>query len=147
MSSTDPLSRLVAGLESSLAMYLADSGIASYPGSPEIKRVLAATAADHRDVLARAAEVLAERERPLPRAGYPIAFTAIHDLGLEALLPRIIGSLEGQVRDCESVTAAAADDATARELAAAAAAATRRHVDSLRNLAARLKAGLSGRSA
>jgi hypothetical protein len=37
---SDPLARLVATLESSPAMYLADSGLASYPGASEIRAAI-----------------------------------------------------------------------------------------------------------
>lgn len=144
MAATDPLFRLVAVLQSSPAMYLADSGIGSYPGAEDLKRAIAALVVDQRGVMGRAVAVLDQREVPPPRRGYPIAYTAWHDLGLEALLPRVIESLQRQIGECESIVTAGAGDATVTGLAGEAIASGRRHLDLLKQLAARLRAGLSG---
>jgi len=146
MAAHDQLARLVAVLESSPAMYLADSGLASYPGPNEIRIGLSAIAADHRRVLARAAETLAEREVAAPRTRYPLAFTGWHDVDLGWLLSRVLERLRAQLGELDCI-ASAPDDAAARELAAEAAAVTRRHVDRLADLAARHRAGLSGQPA
>jgi hypothetical protein len=146
MAATDPLARLVATLESSAVMYLADSGLASYPGPDDVRRGLADLAADHRRVVGRAAEVLAEREATVPRTAYPLAFTGWHDVGLGWLLPRIIDGLRTQI-DALDALAATPEDATTRDLATEAASASRRHADRLADLATRLRAGLAGQSA
>jgi hypothetical protein len=143
---TDPLARLVAALESSAVMYLADSGLASYPGPDDVRRGLADLAADHRRVLARAAEFLAEREFVVPRTAYPLAFTGWHDVDLGWLLPRVVASLRKQLGELDAL-AATPDDAAARDLAAEAATVTRRHADRLADLATRLRAGLAGQPA
>jgi hypothetical protein len=139
---SDPLRRLVAALESSLAMYVSDSGIASYPGAEEIRLALADVVGDHRSLLDRAGTVLAEREVTAPRTAYPLAFTAWHDLDLAYLLPRVIDGLKGQIAVLESVAATAGDDTTAGELAREAVAINRRHVDRLAQLVAKSRAGL-----
>jgi len=143
MPAPDQLARLVATLESSPALYLADSGLASYPGPDEVRRGLADLAADHRRVLARAAEILAEREVLTPRTRYPLSFSAWHDVDLGWMLPRVVDGLRKQVAEFDCI-AATPDDAAARELAAEAAAASRRHADRLGDLATRLRAGLVG---
>jgi hypothetical protein len=142
----DPLARLVTTLESSAAMYLADSRLETYPGPEDVRRGLADLAADHRRVVARAGEILAEREVAMPRTAYPLAFTGWHDVDLGWLLPRVVESLRKQLGTLDAL-AATPDDATARELAADAAAATRRHADRLADLATRLRAGLAGQPA
>jgi len=142
----DPLARLVATLESSAVMYLADSGFASYPGPDDVRRGLADLAADHRGVLGRAAEILAEREVTLPRTAYPLAFTGWHDVDLGWLLPRVVASLRRQIGELDAL-AATPDDAATCDLAAEAAASSRRHADRLADLAARLRAGLAGQPA
>ena len=144
MSVADPLSRLVAVLESSLAMYLSDSGISSYPGPEELRQALADLAGDFRGVIERAGAILQDREVPPPRTAYPLSFTACHDLDLTAMLPRVVESLRRQVPEFTAI-AAAADDAAAADLAGEARAATERHVARLEQLAAKLRAGLSGR--
>lgn len=146
MAATDQVARLVAVLESSPAMYLADSRLETYPGPAEVRRGLAEIAADHRRVLGKAAEILAEREVAAPRARYPLAFSAWHDVDLGWLLPRVIDALRKQLGEFDCI-AAAPDDAAARDLAAEAAATTRRHVDRLVDLATRLRAGLAGQPA
>jgi hypothetical protein len=142
MPASAPLRRLVATLESSLAMYISDSGIWSYPGPEEIKLALADLVGDHRSLLDRAGTVLAEREVAAPRTAYPLSFTALHDLDLKNLLPRVIQGLEAQAVACESVAAVAGDDTTAVELAREAVQTNRRHADQLRQLLAKSRAGL-----
>ena len=143
MAASDQLARLVSTLEPSAVMYLADSGLSSYPGPDDVRRTLGDLAAAHRDVLTRAAGILAEREVAVPRPAYPLAFTGWHDADLGLLLPRVLDGLRKQVGELDCI-AATPDDAAARDLAAEAAAATRRHADRLADLAARLRAGLTG---
>ena len=145
-ATSDPLARLVTTLESSAVMYLADSGLPSYPGPADVRRGLADLAADHRSVLARAAEILAEREVTLPRTAYPLAFTGWHDVDLGWLLPRVVDGLRRQIGEFDAL-AATPDDAATRDLAAEAATVTRRHADRLSELATRLRAGLAGQPA
>jgi hypothetical protein len=142
MPASAPLRRLVATLESSLAMYISDSGIWSYPGPEEIKLALADLVGDHRSLLDRAGTVLAERQVAAPRTAYPLSFTALHDLDLKNLLPRVIQGLDAQAAACESVAAAAGDDTTAVELAREVVQTNRRHGDQLRQLLAKSRAGL-----
>ena len=146
MAAIDQLARLVSTLESSAVMYLADSGLTTYPGPDDVRRVLGDLAAAHKSVLERAGEVLSEREVPVPRSRYPLSFSGWHDADLGALLPRVIESLRKQQGELDCI-AAATDDASARDLAADAAAATRRHTDRLADLATRLRAGLAGQPA
>jgi hypothetical protein len=146
MAATDPLAHLVAVLDSSAIMYLADSGLTTYPGPDDVRLAIRDLAADHARVLARADEMLAEREVAVPRTRYPLAFTGWHDVDLGRLLPRVIEGLRQQIGELDCV-AATPDDATARDLAAEAAGATRRHLERLGDLAARLRAGLAGQPA
>jgi len=142
MASSAPLRRFVAALESSLAMYVSDSGIWSYPGPEEMKFALADLVGDHKSLLDRAGTVLAEREVATPRTAYPLAFTAWHDLDLAYLVPRIIDGLKAQVAVLDAVAATSGDDATAAELAREAVATNRRHADRLEQLVAKSRAGL-----
>ncbi len=144
---SDHLRRLVDTLGSSLAMYLSDSGIWSYPGAEPIKLALADLVGDQKSIIERAGVVLEEREVAVPRVAFPIAFTGCHDVDLRFLLPRLIDVLRKQRAEFESIAAAAADDATAAELAGEARRTTERHIGVLEDLAVRLRAGLSGRPA
>jgi len=143
---TDPLVRLVETLESSPAMYLADSGLASYPGAAELRVALGTLVAEQRDVLARAANVIADRELPLPQAAFPIAFTAWHDVDLRHLVPRVIESLKRQAAEFTTL-AGAGGDAAAGDLAGRAREIADRHAEQLAGLLMRLRAGLAGRPA
>jgi len=145
-ASSDPLARLVATLESSPAMYLADSGLASYPGAAEIREAVEALVVEQKDVLGRAAAIIEDREQPLPQGAYPIAFTAWHDIDLRHLAPRVIESLKRQAGEFASL-AGAAGDATATELAGRAQEIARRHAEKLEGLLVRLRAGLAGQPA
>lgn len=146
MSISDPLVRLVETIESSPAMYLADSGIASYPGAAEFRSALAALVSEQKDVLTRAATIIEQREQPLPQAPFPIAFTAWHDVDLRYLVSRVIESLKRQAVDFAAL-AAQGGDAAATELAGRAQEIARRHADALEQLAVRLRAGLAGQPA
>ena len=147
MASPDPLSRLVGCLEGTLAMYISDSGIGSYPGAEEIKRALADLVADHRKLIERAGGILQEREVAVPRTAYPMSFTAWHDLDLRYLIPRVVEGLRRQVDECAAIASAGAADAAVTELAGETRTATRRHIDVLEQLAVRLRAGLAGGNA
>jgi hypothetical protein len=143
LPSSDPLSRIVATLESSPAMYLADSGLASYPGPTEIRTAIEALVVEQKDVLARVASIIEDREQPLPQGAYPIAFTAWHDVDLCSLAPRVIESLKRQAAECASL-AGAGGDAAATELAGRAQEIARRHAEKLEGLVVRARAGLAG---
>jgi hypothetical protein len=136
MPTDPPLANLVSQLGSSLALYVSDAGIWSYPGAEEIKLALAALADDHRSLMDRAGAALEDRGLDVPRHPYPIQFTATHDLDLRALLPRVITGLKSQVAALEK-TAVSADDSEAADLVGEAITSTRSHLDALNQLVAR----------
>ena len=147
MTPSEPICRLIATMQPSLVMYLADSGIWSYPGPEPVKLALADAADGLQSVIERATTLLGQREVIAPRkAAYPLSFTGLHDADLGTLLPRVIAGLKRQHADLEGLTGAAGADAAAAELVADAMQSTRQHVDALEQLAARLKAGLAGSS-
>ena len=131
MPSKDSLSRLLEVLQPSLAMYLADSGIWSYPGKEAIKLALADLVGDHRSLIGRAATELEDRGIVPSPPVYPITFTGCHDVDMGALLPRVIASLRGQVSALDAIIAASGDDAVAAELSREAKAASLAHLDVL----------------
>jgi hypothetical protein len=135
----DALSQLVAILETSPAMYIADSGIWSYRGDEDLKLALADIVADQRNVAERATAFLAEREVVLPQTGYPLSYTAWHDLDLAFLLPRLIEGMRRQVAAIDRLAVADSGDAAAMELAREAKATTLGHIDVLEQHASRLR--------
>jgi len=136
MPTDPPLANLVSQLGSSLALYVSDAGIWSYPGAEEIKLALAALADDHRSLMDRAGAALEDRGLDVPRHPYPIQFTATHDLDLRALLPRVITGLKSQVAALEKTTVST-DDPEAADLVGEAITSTRSHLDALNQLVAR----------
>jgi len=135
--STDaPLQHLVTLLGSSLAMYVSDAGIWTYPGAEEIKLALADLVDDHRSLIDRAGAILEERGLEVPRRPYPIQFTATHDLDLRALLPRIAAGLESQVGALERL-ASTGGDAEGVDLVREAITSTRSHLNDLQQVLAR----------
>jgi len=145
MAATDPLCRIVAAIQPSMLMYLADSGIWSYPGPEAVKLALADAVDDFRNVLSRAATVLGEREGVVPpKLAFPLSFTALHDVDLANLLPRVIDGLRQQRAALDAVIDPAGVDAAAADLLADAKQSTRQHLDAFEQLAAKLKAGLAG---
>ena len=136
MQTDTPLANLVSQLGCSLAMYVSDAGIWSYPGAEEIKLALAALADDHRSLIERAGAAIEDRGLEVPRHPYPIQFTATHDLDLRALLPRVITGLKAQVAALDKA-ALPADDPEAADLVGEAITSTRTHLDALQQLLAR----------
>jgi len=135
MPSLDPLARLLDVLQPSLAMYLADSGLWSYPGRESIKLALADVVTDQRSILERAAVALEDRGVVPSAAVYPIAFTGCHDVDMKSLLPRVVSGMRGQLAAIESILTTTAHDAVADELAREARATTLGHIDVLEQVA------------
>lgn len=135
----DALSQLVAILETSPAMYIADSGIWSYPGDENLKLALADIVGDQRNVAERASALLAEREVAPPKTGYPLSYTAWHDLDLAFLLPRLVEGMRRQVSALDGLVAADSGDPAAIGLAREAKATTLGHIDVLEQQASRLR--------
>lgn len=131
MPSKDPLSRLLGVLQPSLAMYLADSGIWSYPGKEAAKLALADLVGDHRSLIERAGVALEDRGVVPPPPVYPIAFTGCHDVDIQALVPRVLEGLRRQVRDLDSILESSPGDDVAMELAREAKASSTHHLDAL----------------
>lgn len=134
--SSAALVRLVTTLESSLPMYLAASGIQTYPGADALRTALVRLVEEQKHIVGQAATVLDEREIASPRPFYPLAYTALHDIELRHLLPRLIAELRRQAEACDAIAGeAAGSDASAATLARDAAAVTRRHLRLLDELA------------
>ena len=134
-ASSDPLCRLLDVLQPSLAMYLADSGIWSYPGKESIKLAIADLVGDHRSLVERAAVAIEDRGFAVPAHAYPIGFTGCHDVDMKSLLPRVIAGLRSQVAAIDTIMASATEDAVASDLAREAKATTLGHIDVLEQVA------------
>lgn len=147
MPASERLVELLRLLQPSLAMYLADSGIWSYPGPEEIRLAMADLVIDQRNVMDRAALILEEREVAVPKNAYPISFSGCHDVDLRHVLPRIVASLERQQPELERIAASSDDDAAAAGLAAETLKSNRQHIEALKTIAAKLQAGLSAKPA
>jgi hypothetical protein len=142
MTTTAPLARLLDSLDSSLAMYVSDAGIWSYPGDEEIKLAIADFVGDQRSIMERAGAILEENGEAAPRHAYPIQFTATHDLDLKSLVPRIVAGARRQVGELDAVIAAGGDPASL-DLVREARATTHRHADILAELGSRPQAAAS----
>jgi hypothetical protein len=137
MPSTDPLSRLLAVLQPSLAMYLADSGIWSHPGKEATKLALADLVDDHRSLIERAGSALEDRGIVPSAPAYPIAFTGSHDVDIQSLVPRVLEGLRKQVGDLAAILESGQGDDVALELAREAKTSSEQHLDALAQAAAR----------
>jgi hypothetical protein len=143
--STHPICRLIAGVQPSLLMYLADSGIWSYPGDESIKLAFADAVDDLKGILDRAGATLREREvTPPVRPAYPLSFTGLHDVDLRSLLPRVIRDLRRHLGELDALAGPAGTDAAAADLVTDARQSVRQHLDVLEQIEVRLRAGLSG---
>lgn len=152
MASPAPLATLLDILQPSLAMYLADSGIWSYPGAEEIKLALADLVADHRSLVERGGERLDARGGVSPAVSYPIHFTGCHDVDISALASRVIEGLRGQIARLDALIAAtSADDAAAdpeaHGLAREARESSAAHLSALEQVLAAARARERGRAA
>lgn len=152
MASPAPLATLLDILQPSLAMYLADSGIWSYPGAEEIKLALADLVADHRSLVERAGERFDGRGGVAPATSYPIHFTGCHDVDIGSLAPRVIEGLRGQIGRLEALIAAtradgAAADAEAHGLAGEARDSSAAHLAALEQVLAATRAREKERAA
>lgn len=136
-----PLAELVRLLGSSLAMYVADAGIWSYPGDEEVKLAVADLVADQRNVHDRAAAVLDSRSVPVPGRDFPIRFTATHDVDLRFLLPRMLEELRRQVIALDGIIEASAEDPETLELGREARGTTLGHCDVLSQIASKVHGG------
>ena len=72
MATTDHLSQLVMTLESSLPMYLVDSGVQTYPGGDDIRDAVSRLVDEQRAIVARSAAILEEREVAPPPLFIPV---------------------------------------------------------------------------
>jgi len=144
MKNLSALFRLLSLLHASMAMYVADAGIWSYPGDEAIKLALADLVGDHKNIVERAGVVLEQRHINLPRLAYPIHFTATHDIDLRSLLPRILNELQKQLVEIdeiiESISKTTDADPISLELAREARGTTLGHSDVLGQLLVRQRA-------
>jgi hypothetical protein len=131
MASPDPLLRLLDVLQPSLAMYLADSGIWSYPGAEDLKLALADLVADHRSLVERAGVAADGRGLLAPSPVYPIHFTGCHDVDMISLVPRVIDGLRRQLERLDGILAATDQDGEAHDLVREAKESSLAHLDAL----------------
>lgn len=136
MPSSDPLCRLLDVLQPSLAMYLSDSGIWSYPGKESIKLALADLVGAHRSLVERAAVAVEDRGLAVPSCAYPITFTGCHDVDMRSLLPRVVAGLRDQATAIDAIIASTSGDDVAAELAQESKSTTLSHIDVLEQVAA-----------
>jgi len=109
---SSPLASLVESLASSLHAFLAAARVWTFPGAESIKLALVDLAADERSIRDRASLILEERGETVPQPEFPIAFTALHDVELASLLPRILDGLRRQVATCDRLLEAGGDEAS-----------------------------------
>jgi hypothetical protein len=152
MASSDPLSSLLDLLQPSLAMYLADSGLWTYPGAEELKLALAELVADHRSIVERAGVALDGRGGVPPSAAYPIHFTGCHDADIGSLVPRVIEGLRRQIGRLDALISATGPDAPAGDteahgLARDAQESSRTHLAALEQVLAAVRAREAARAA
>lgn len=133
------LAELVRLLGSSLAMYVSDAGIWSYPGDEDLKLALADLVGDQRSVHDRAAALLDARNVPVPGRDFPIRFTATHDVDLRFLLPRILEELRRQASTLDEIIEVSAGDPETLEIAREARGTTLGHCDVLSQIASRVR--------
>ena len=138
ISTSDSLVSLVTMLNSSLAMYISDSGIWSYPGPEEIKLAMADLVGDQQNIIERAAIVLMDRDIPASGHAYPLQFASLHDLELRSLLPRIVAGLRRQNSHIDAILAAGNSDPIVCELANEARRMALGHIDILEQIVAKL---------
>ena len=135
------LGRLLHVLCRSLPMYLEDAKPWTCQDDQPAERALANLVADARTFSLRVADAILDL-RGQPNAGrFPSSFTAIHDLSLSFLMPRVVQSQRDDVATIEQCVAELASVPLVRPLAEEILGNARGHLDILEALLARQGAG------
>lgn len=129
------LQQLLDLIEPTLPMFLADAGLTTFPGPESIRAALESLVADQRDLVERAGTLLDEQGGAAPRRGYPIRYTALHDVDLASLLPGLVTAIDQQAAALDTLLGSTAPGPEA-DLVRDALQSARFHGDALRALAA-----------
>ena len=130
------LNQLLAVLCRSLPQYLTDARPYSVSGDDSAVEVLTQIAEDQTMMSARVTDLIQESERRIDLGGFPIQFSALHDLSLEYLVGKAI---ECQRRDIRTIEACIDDlrfAPAARSLAEETLGMAKGHLESLQEVSA-----------
>ncbi|HEY2880850.1 MAG TPA: hypothetical protein VGJ15_00410 [Pirellulales bacterium] len=129
------LNRLLAILNRSLPMYLADAVPWCHPGDEQAKLALALLVTDYRHYVGRLTEMLLSRRQLIDFGDFPMAFTDTHDLSLDYLLSELIYYQKQDIAAIGQCIAALAGDPAAHSLAEEISGNASGHLEALEELA------------
>ena len=118
----------------SLPMYLVYAAPYTGRGSEPALAALRHIVADQEQMAQRIGDLLVQNFGRIESVGFPMEYTALHDLALEYLVKRTVAAQGRDIRTLEGCVVDAAEDAAARSLCEEALGAARAHLDSLEEL-------------
>ncbi len=139
IDSVEVLNRLLALQYRSLPMYLNEACPWTHPGDESASATLAQLVADHKAYSSRIAEAILDRNGAILPSGYPMEFTDTHLLSLDFMVGELIKYQRRDITQVEHCVADLAADPPARALAEEVLGNARGHLESLEELAAKLK--------
>lgn len=128
--------RLIAMGSSSLLQYVSESFPWSADPTHAAVRQVLSIAQEERDEVTRFTRIMQKKHQPIPKLGaYPSHFTTINFCSIDYLLPKLIAEHEKEIADIEA-RLHRADDEDIRKLAVGYLDMKRRHLQTLKDLAA-----------
>lgn len=133
-SSIPILNRILATLNRSLAMYLADADPWTQAGDEQAAAALARIVEDQRRDVNRLAEAIIDSAAHVDPGQWPMEFTDLNFLSLEYLMQELIRHQREDVARIQRCTSLLASDRNARELAEEVLGSEQAHLESLEDL-------------
>lgn len=134
-SSVPILNRILATLNRSLAMYLADADPWTRAGDEQAAAALARIVEDQRRDVNRLAEVIIDSAARVDPGQWPMEFTDLNFLSLDYLMQELIRHQREDVAQIQRCASLLANDRNARELAEEVLGSEQAHLEALEDLA------------
>jgi hypothetical protein len=138
ISTTEVLNRLVAICNRSLPMYLSDARPWTGARDEVARDRLTQIVADQKAMVDRLGRMILQRDGVADLGEFPMEFTGQHDLSLEFLLGELAARQEKDVKDIEQCVQQLESDTMARTTALEALDQSKKHLQSLQDLAQQL---------
>jgi hypothetical protein len=132
--SIDVLNRILATLNRSLAMYLADADPWRQAGDDQAARVLARIVEDQRRDVNRLAERIIDQAAHIYAGQWPMEYTDLNFLSLDYLLRELVRHQREDIAQLERCVALLSHDRPARELAEEILGSEQAHLEALEDL-------------
>ena len=128
------LNQLVKLHNRSLVSYLCYAPPNWHAGQEQAKATLALVAAQQKEIVDRAGELVIEHGGVVDYGAYPMFYTGFHDLSFEFLLGQLLREQDKAIHALDECVARSKDSPRVRELAEEALGMAKGHLESLREL-------------